>query len=321
MSPATIRTIFMFGLMMSTSGCWGGCQWEGDEWEDGEEGGEPIDPPTVDVVIASWPPIGPAGHVSVSAYSDGGLDQATAYFARTSSKSFGLYGDVQFSGTDLGEGMGTLEIEVMSNDTSWTSKFVDDLLVDLTAPIAYVDETVLAGNVDLELWVADAWVVSSYSLSVNGSVLAESTLEPGYPSTLGVDFDYWFVSVPGSQLPAGVHDAILVVTDAAGNEASFTLPLTVDPTPPIASIVAPAEGASASGAFDVVVDASDDLGAETTVEIHAGGTLVATGIGPTATVSLDAAELAEGPIEIVVVARDEAGNASAPVSRNIVVQH
>ena len=311
----------------SLSGCFGGCGFWDDDWDDdwddecvGSEC-ETFAPPTISISIPEWPPLGPEGEVTIVATGEAGLVEAEFSFAETA--WFELYGgqteEFRVTGLDLGEGFGTLEIKVVGEDGGWTRREVDDLLVDLSPPEAYFTQTVLpAAGATLDFWIADAWVVSSYSLTV-GEETFEATLPEGYPSTLGTEWDYSFVRIPVEDLPLGVVPSALTVRDAAGNLAHLDLTITVDGVAPKAAFAAPIEGATVGATFDVTIDAADDLGGAVEIELSAGGAVLATLIGPSATVTLDASELPAGPIELSVVAIDQAGNRSEATVRTVTV--
>lgn len=306
-------------------GCYGECCY-GDCWTD--DGVEPPPPttsvPTMSIDVPDWPPIGPDGKVTVDASIPSGvLRDARFVFRNSITKSFGstANGTVFAYGDELGEGLGTLTVDVNASNGSGARKEVTNLLVDLTAPSSYSDDTILpAQGADLYFWIADAWVVSGYELVIGGKTFTE-TLAPGYPSTIGVEWDYSLVSIPVEELPVGVHSGDLRVWDAAGNEATFDFPLTIDGLPPSASVDQPTDGSSVSGIFPVTVSGLDDLPGTVALEIRVGGALVATGLGPSATVVLDANEFPAGPIEITAVAVDQAGNQSPPSVRTVTISH
>ncbi len=304
--------------------CYDACECYGDCWTD-DDGTQPPTavPPVIGINIADWPPIGPSGEVEVTASVDSGsLSSVEFDFRHTARKSVsGVYVTVAARGDELGEGFGTLGVEANTVGGAGARKEVSNLLVDLTPPEAYVDDHVLpAQGASLSFWIADAWVVSSYELTIDDDVFTE-TLEPGYPETLGVEWDYSLVTIPVEQIDPGVHAGTLLVRDAAGNEATFDFPVTIDGIPPTASLSEPQDGATVSGSFPVTFTGLDELPGDVALELRVGGALVATGIGPTATVVLDAAEFPAGPIDIVVLAVDEAGNESAPSTRTVTIAH
>ncbi len=300
--------------------CYDACDCYGECGTDEPPPTENPSPPTVTISIADWPPAGPGTQIHVDAVANGGsLVGATWFFRNKVTTEFdgATAGSTWINGEALGEGFGTLTIDVETNVDTGTRREVQDFLVDLSEPTAYADDTVLpAAGAELNFWIADAWVVSGYYLSIGGKTF-EAELEPGYPSTLGVEWDYSLVSIPVSEIPVGVHEGLLVVHDAAGNEAVLDLPVTIDGTPPTATIESPAEGATFTGPFQIDLGGTDDLPGAVSLELRLGGALVATAIGPSATVVVDPAEFPEGALEISVLAVDEAGNKSAPALRTV----
>ncbi|MBL8743704.1 MAG: hypothetical protein JNK04_21490 [Myxococcales bacterium] len=277
-------------------------------------------PPEVTFVIPDWPPIGPDGTVEVQAFSDMGLSSAAFTFRNSFSKPMsGVSGSVFAAGSELGEGQGTLVVQVNASDGSFTRASVDDLLVDLGPPTAYLDDTVLpATGSELRFWISDDWVVSGYELDAGGTVFTE-TLEPGYPSTLGLEWDFSLVSIPVEQLPVGSTVGSLRVFDAAGNNTILELPFVIDGQPPSVDISEPLADAAVSGTFNVAASAADDNPFTVAINIYVGGVLVGTGVAPNTSVTLDASEFPLGPIELTAIAVDAAGNESPVASRNIVI--
>ncbi len=320
---AAFRAVLYAWFATSLSGCFGGCWegWEDDGWVDP---GEPADPPTVDFSIPEWPPLGPTDALTVSAYGEAGLASIDASFRSNPTVFLNgeLSADVDFYGDELGEGLGTLDVTVTGMDGGWAHRQVQNLLVDLTPPTAYFTATILpAEGATLDFWIADAWIVSGYELWVGDQWVSSGSLPEGYPATLGVEWDYSLVRIPVESFPAGATDAQLWVYDAAGNSATLALPITIDGVAPTSAFMAPEEGATVSGTFDLSIDAIDDLAGAVDVEIYAGGTLLTTAVGPHALVTLDASEVPNGPLELGLVAIDEAGNRSGLVTRTVVVEN
>lgn len=283
---------------------------------------EPVLPPTVALEVADWPPLGPNGVLTITASSNQELAHAELYFKNDSVAYFSdatLSGSATASGLSLGEGFGQLDVVVYAVDGSWTRAGIEDLLVDLSPPEAYIDRTVLpASGDDLQLWIADAWVVSGCELTVGAITLGEQ-LEPGYPSTLGVEWDFSLVSFPVEELPVGNHAAQLRVWDAAGNEVLLDIPIAIDGLPPEVDILEPAEGETVQETFTVSASASDDMPFPVAIELRVGGALIATGTAPQATFTLSALDFPAGEHEITAIAIDEAGNESAIATRTIVI--
>lgn len=279
--------------------------------------------PEVRIEIADWPPLGPSSTLSVHAYSPNGIDFAQLSFRNevTLWGSGATATTFTPTGLDLGEGLGRLGATVTGRDTAWTTQYVDDLLVDLTPPVCVLGPTTLpASGASFDFWMGDAWVVSSAVLEFGGQVI-EETLEEGYPDTLGVAWDYSLVRVPVEELPVTTDLAIIRVRDAAGNESTTELTLSIDGTAPTVSFSEPEPDAVVRGVFQVVVESFDEQPGPIVIEVSAGGSPLATAVGPHAVLFIDSAELPEGPLALSAVARDEAGNVSTPTFLDVVVDN
>jgi hypothetical protein len=205
------------GIALSDDDCESDCC--GDEcWDDPPEA-PPPDPPTIDFTIADWPPMGSASTLTISAQADNGLGNTTFFFRNTVTRSFNgeTSATLSVTGAELGEGFGRLEVDVASWDGSISRRGVDGLLVDLTAPTAYVDDlnVVRAVGDHFSFYMADAWIVSGCELTVGDQIFTEQ-LDPGFPPTLGVDWDFSLVSIPSEDLPIGTHSASLRVWGRGG---------------------------------------------------------------------------------------------------------
>lgn len=279
-------------------------------------------PPSIEEIrVPSWPPVGPSGLVRVSASDDVRLAQAQAIFARTTIVALsGSFDTASFSGTALGEGLGELLVRVTDANGGWAERRVTNLLVDLSPPTIQRFETTVPATGErarVGLWVADAWVLGTVSLSFLGET-AIREFPKAYPSTLGDSWDGSLVEFDASTLPTGRGVAVVVARDAAGNSTTDEFTLHVDGVPPVVAIADPAPGAVVSGSFDFTVVASDALGGRVWVELQAGGAPLARAAG-SATVTLDAAELPAGPTELRAVPLDEAGNEGVAATVAIVV--
>lgn len=283
---------------------------------------DPAVPPNVTITIADWPPVGATGQVAVTADAPNGLDFARFSFRNVVDHDFPFTtsGTVSATGAELGEGLGNLVVRVTGSDGAFSEKTVQNLLVDLSPPSAFFDKTVLpADSGSLNFWIGDAWVVSGYEISIDGNVIDSTILEEGYPETLGVEWDFSYVTIPAEYFPLGTSLADVLVFDAAGNAATIQIPLTIDGVPPEVGIPSPSEGDVLDGTFDVTVTATDDTALPATIEISIGGALVATGASPTTTITFSTSEFPAGPTEIRAVAVDEAGNRSPALIRNVVL--
>ena len=103
-------------------------------------------PPSVDSVeLPSWPPLGEFGQLKVNLRDDFALSQVDFDFRNTVSRglSGGTNESVIVTGSELGEGFGTLQITVFDTEGAFASRGVTDLLVDLTPPQADLGKTVI----------------------------------------------------------------------------------------------------------------------------------------------------------------------------------
>jgi len=293
-----------------------------------EDEAEPVagpDPiaPEVEIDIADWPPIGPNGVVRAHATSPSGLAQADLEFANMTTlwAQGGTEETFEATGAQLGEGLGTLSITVVGNDGASIEQYVDDLLVDLTPPEVLLGPTTLpAQGATFDFWMGDAWVLGKAELSFGGRTLTE-TLPEGYPATLGTEWDYSLVRFDVAELPAITEVATITLTDAAGNITSESFTLSIDGAPPSASFLAPSAGDELGGTFNVKIEAYDSQPGPLVIDLYAGGTIVATGSGPTCTFVLSGEELGAGPLQLEAIATDEAGNRSVAAQLSVVIAH
>jgi hypothetical protein len=276
-------------------------------------------PSIVDIRIPQWPPLGAEAVVEVGVTDDFGLSQLEVVFANEFALSMsGTVYTASFTGLDLGEGFGTLSLT--ANDTSgWhATRWVENLLVDMTSPEITLGTTLVRADGEIEAWVADAWVLGSVTLEAGGATLFYD-FDDGYPPTIGEAWHYALVKFPAADLEPGVTPAVMTVADAAGNVATASFTITVDGNAPSVQIASPTDGAVVSGPFQVNLAASDPEGGPTWIELKVSGTPAATAVGPDAIIQLDAAELAPGAHTLEAVATDQAGNASAPATISIQV--
>jgi hypothetical protein len=301
------RSSFLALAAVALGGCFADCRVHDDP-----DVTEPVSaPPIIETVdVPSWPPLGRDAQVRVHVGDDQCLSDVLFQFAEAVDVPIGGTDDwAAVSGLELGEGMGTLWIEAGDCDGGTDGATVTNLVVDLTPPtIELGATTVPASGGQVEIWAGDAWLLGSVSLEFQGVTLTHA-FPAEYPATIGQQWDHSLEIFHVEELPAGAGAATVTVADAAGNVMVETFDLTIDGVAPTAEITAPAAGAQVTGGLEVTVAASDPEGA-TTVEIYAGGALVATTTGPGASVTLDAGDFSPGPLELVAVAVDEAGNRS-----------
>jgi hypothetical protein len=273
-------------------------------------------PPTFDaLVIPTWPPLGPNGKIEVRLSDDEGLARITATFKDVARKTVGgKTGVVSFTGSELGEGSGTLTLIACDARSACRERWVSDLLVDLTPPDIELERPVVSSLVDgvdgqVAVWVTDGWVLGSVELTFAGKVVRRD-FPAAYPSTLGTARDVSRVAFPASAFPDGTGAAVIVARDAAGNERTQSVTLRIDGTRPIVTLLEPQPGTQVRGALTVRAAATDDSGVAPTIDLWVGGARVLTGAPATTTLVVDTSTLPPGSTEVRAVATDEAGNES-----------
>ena len=322
-----LRTCVKLGAagLLATGCC------ETSEWNRGD-GRAPIarpesapEPPHIESVeVPDWPPVGPNGTIRVTATDNVNLARLDVSFRNTMSASLhGTRDTAVFTGDELGEGFGTLGLRAYDASGASAARFVSSLLVDLTPPEIVLMNTAVrraedGPNTDVELWVADGWVLGSVELEADGLVLVHAFPEV-YPATIATTWDASLVRFPSMDLPAGRHTAHLTALDAAGNLAEEDFELLVDGSLPQAEILWPLTASHVSGVFSVRVAGSDEEG-EVEIELWAGGGPLTTVLGPTATIEVDASDFVGGPLHLTAIAVDEAGNRSEEASCTVIVE-
>jgi hypothetical protein len=288
-------------------------------------------PPTVTVELPSFPPLGPRAKIAARLTGSSDVVTLDATFRRRTTNTVTLrsgVGGMTFGAQDLGEGRGTLVLEacdLLRSSCSGTS--VENLIVDLTPPELEVERRVASPSAsgpagEVSVWVADDWVLGRVSFTFGGKTF-ERTFPATWPNTLGQAWDVSRVGFAAKDLPEGTGDATFDVEDAAGNRLERTFTIRVDGTPPAAAMSAPAAGTRVSRGAPLAVRASasdPNDGAAPVLEVWIGGARIAELPGPTIDLDVDTRTLPEGPLEVRVVPRDEAGNVGAPVSRTVMVE-
>lgn len=309
---ATLK-LLLFATTCSTllPGCvrWG-TEVEVEEEEEQVSQAPQYAPPSLQIDVADWPPVGPLASVMVTA--SGEAEPLTLEMGFTNEHTFSLSGtqdDIELTGEALGEGYGTLWLSVTDADGQGTRGRVNDLLVDLTPPELFLGENIIRRAPDsvVEFWMGDAWILGGVSVHSNGQTQTRE-FEAGFPATLGETWDYSLIEFPSEAFAEGDQTLTFEAWDAAGNRMELEAEFRFDGTPPEVEILAPQVGAMLSGPFALTVAAVDPGGPVVWFEAFVGGTPVGTGVGPNATIELDAADLTPGEVEIEVIATDQAGN-------------
>lgn len=287
----------------------------------------PPTPPTFEgIEIPSWPPLAANDRVSIRLSDDEQLARLTATFKNVARRTLsGTTSQVDLTGSELGEGIGTLALVACDRRNSCRERVVSNLLVDMTAPEAELERATVSPKLDgidgqVAVWVSDAWVLGGVTMNFNGKVL-EHEFPEAYPATLGKEWDVSRVAFSAKDLSEGEGNLIVNVRDAAGNARVQTFQLRVDGTAPTVTIAEPANGTSVSGTFDVEVTASDDGPTPPIVEIWVGGARILEAKSPIGSIAIDASTLSPGVTEVRAIARDEAGNRSTPAQISVNVLH
>ncbi|NOU29585.1 MAG: hypothetical protein HOO96_16905 [Polyangiaceae bacterium] len=277
--------------------------------------------PVLDLApLPQWPPVGPSTGVTVTCDDDVNVSRVEARFRSTTVRTTaGRHAQVLVSGAELGEGIGTFKAECCDDrGLCGNTRQINRLLVDLSAPEIAKDRLMASPtgeglDGEISVWVADAWILGAVELTFQGKTLRKE-LPHVYPSTLGKEWDVSRIAFAAKDLPAGTGLATVVAYDAAGNRATMDMTIRVDATAPTVAIRAPTPDAVIAGdRIPVQVFAADaDNPVPPTIEIAVGGVRVAELQGPTASLEIDTASLAKGPVEIRAIARDNVGNLSKP---------
>ncbi len=181
------------------------------------------------------------------------------------------------------------------------------LVVSAPSPYAY-----LTGTVGVNVTSTDA-----AGFGTTGGVWAQ--LGAYAPVVLSLSGGVWTGSLATLGVPDGSYTLTLWATDAAGNTARTSFPVTVDNTPPALAFLAPGANALVSGVLEVQVSALD-AGGLASVALSTGSssvTMAAMG-GGTYAYPLDTTILTGGSVTLTVTATDFAGLATTKsVSVNV----
>jgi hypothetical protein len=272
-------------------------------------------PPTFNVDIPSWPPLGKTGRIDVAVSDDEALSRLTATFKNVARRTFtGTTGSISLSGSDLGEGMGTLTLVACDTRDACRERRVNDFLVDMTPPEAELESPTISPKLEgidgqVAVWVSDAWVLGSVDFTFEGKTLHHD-FPKAYPSTVGTEWDVSRVTFAAKDLPEKEGQATVVVRDAAGNARTQSFHIRIDGTAPTVAITQPANGANVGASFDVALLATDEGPTPPTVELWVGGARVLDAVAPAGAITIDASTLPPGPTTVQAIARDPAGNRS-----------
>jgi poly(hydroxyalkanoate) depolymerase family esterase len=182
--------------------------------------------------------------------------------------------------------------------------------VDVTAPAS---GATVSGTVNVTVSASDDTAVTAVEIRIDGVSRATLTAAP------------WTWAWDTSATSNGPHRISAVARDAAGNEASdddttvTVMGGVTDTTAPTVSITAPAAGATVSGAVEVRLEASDDVGV-TRVEVSANGARIGEATTAPYAVSWDTTALTPGSFTLSARAYDAAGNEGAAGDVTVTVE-
>jgi hypothetical protein len=316
--------LLVLASVVATGGCWSSNDTIGRDTSPPPPPPQPVPvaPTFGEIVLPTWPPLGPTGKINVPLSDDEGLSRITATFKDVTRRSVaGTTGMVSFTSAELGEGMGTLTLVACDARSACRSRTVSDLLVDLTPPDIELERAVVSSLVDgidgqVAVWVTDGWVLGSVDITFAGKTVRHD-FPDAYPTTLGTTRDVSRVAFPAKGLPSGSGSATVIARDAAGNARTQSVTLRIDGTRPIVTLSEPQNGAVVSGLLTVRVTATDEGPVAPTVDVWVGGARVLTGVPASTPLVVDTSTLPPGSTEVRAVATDEAGNESVAARATI----
>ena len=176
---------------------------------------------------------------------------------------------------------------------------------DTTAPtvtlVAPTDGAHVTGSFAVSATATDDVGVTGVVFRLDGILIGDAPAAP------------FVVSWDSLGTPSGAHVLTATAFDAAGNEATATVNLTVtnDTTAPAVTIASPASGVQISGTITVSAAASDDVGVAGVQFTLDGVSLGAESTATPFSIAWNSGSVANGPHELGAFARDAAGNQSS----------
>lgn len=171
--------------------------------------------------------------------------------------------------------------------------------ISLTSPAA---NALFGGTIIISADAQDDIGVAAVEFYIDGALLSSDSSAP-----YSTDWDTLSTS-------DGNHSIEAVASDAAGNNASSSISVTVDNTAPAVSFTAPTDGATVSGTIDLQVNASDTNGIDR-IEFSVDGSYVDQDDSSPYSISVDTTTLSNSSHSLSVIAYDNAGlDASQQIS-------
>jgi endonuclease I len=227
-------------------------------------------------------------------------------------------------GSGAGAGCGGGVVLNEFSDASGTGNYVYEFLelhydapapTDTTAPVTSITApasgATVSGTVAVSASATDAVGVTKVEFFLDGALQATDTTSPYSWS--------WSTTASAN----GSHSLTAKAWDAAGNagtSTAVTVTVSNDTTPPVASISAPASGATVSGTVAVSASATDAVGV-TKVEFFLDGALQATDTTSPYAWSWVTAGVANGSHSLAAKAYDAAGNVGTSATVTVTVSN
>jgi len=204
--------------------------------------------------------------------------------------------------------------DTLGHSASATSTVtVSNTVADTTPPTVSITSpgsgSTVSGSVSIQATAVDNVGVASVIFSVDGAQIAKVTAAP-YAAA-------WSTTTVAN----GTHTLTVTARDAAGNTASASITVTVsnntstvDTTPPVIAITAPAAGSTVSGNVSVLVGATDNVGV-VKVQLYVDGALYTSSTSAPFTTKWNTnGKVAKGAHTLQTKAYDAAGNVGASAS-------
>ncbi len=206
--------------------------------------------------------------------------------------------DLGTSGWDAAYGYGRLNAAAAVTDALGGGSSADTT-PPTAAFVSPKGGATLAGTVSADVNANDNNAVASVTLKLDGSPVGVDTLAP-----------YGFVfSTTG--FSNGTHTLTAVAVDAAGNEATASVSVSIsnvkDSTPPVPQFTSPKNGASVNGNITVSANATDNIGV-VKVEMYVDGNLKAVSNSASASTRWNTKQAGSGSHLLTAKAYDAAGN-------------
>lgn len=319
---ALLRTALVVGAAGTLSGCW----MLFPESDDDTEFPEPAPPPgggmgrsptITSIDVPDFPPLSARSEITVECEDSVGLVSLQAMFRDPSRVPLsGIQRSVKLRASELGEGYGLLQLRLQNSRGGTAERAVENLLIDMTPPEVELERAAISPTLEgsqLALSVQDEWVLGFVEVSFRGTTVRHD-FPRAYPSSLGSTWDSSRVTFPAASFAEGAGTAMVLVGDAAGNQAMREISLLVDGTAPVVTLTAPTAGQVVAGTLDIDLTARDPNNpTPVDVDVFVNGSLVGSVLGPNGSLSLDTLGMPRGDAQIEAIAYDAAGNASNPV--------